>query len=91
MRRLSRIGLPASIAHCVSFMIERRMGGFNIARNSVLNFWLLVVICSRSLAIATSEISGRSAILHSRVLVARYYNNQCYYNFLRWSYRTEAI
>jgi hypothetical protein len=39
---------------------------------SVLNFWLLVVICARSLVIVSSENSGRSAIIHSRGFVARY-------------------
>jgi peptidoglycan/LPS O-acetylase OafA/YrhL len=39
VRRLLRLGLPASIATCISFTIER-LGGFNIARNQPYYIWL---------------------------------------------------
>jgi hypothetical protein len=47
--------------------------------DSVLNFWLLAVICLWSLAIVTSGNSGRYAIIDSGGLVARYQDSNRYY------------
>jgi peptidoglycan/LPS O-acetylase OafA/YrhL len=68
VRRVFRLGLPASIATVISFTIER-LGGFNIARMQPYNVWLHFQT-PRPMNWSTSlQLLSRSLVLTSNIML----------------------